>query len=600
MKMRLHSFHIPVLGLAFSIDTPLKVARFGISSVISIVDDVLIEDMRAYHSKHYGFEYIPINKNDPDYRARRITAYLDLLDNVVNDQLKKIKNESLTGNSDLVKYIGLLNDSSPLKKLYKLYKHSESASEKATLARKIKDLIRPGDINVNIMTKLDKNNTDAEGNLLPSEYSDALAALRGFANSTVKSSVVFSAGFNPRLYSYISGFPQFLPDEEGRFAKKIILKVSDFRSAVIQGKYLAKKGMWISEFRIESGLNCGGHAFPTEGYLLGPILEEFKTKRDELREELYQLCLATWKESSLGCPARPPRQKLSVQGGIGTANELKFLLDYFEVDSAGWGTPFLLVPEATNVDEETLEKLVEATEDDLYLSPASPLGIPFNNLRNTRSEKQLKERIDKKRPGSPCLKKFLVSNKEFTSSPICTASREYQYNKLKELEENGITDSSIVNGVLAKACLCEDLSAPSYINNNLDQRIPSRTAICPGPNMAYFSGKFTLKQMVDHIYGRVNLLNDTYRPNMFINELKMYIDYLSKEINKQVGTISTSWFQHIASFRINLKSGIEYYKSMIPQIECETAEYLANMKADLLNLEKQLMSILIPEAEVLV
>ncbi|MBP1655129.1 MAG: hypothetical protein H6Q28_1685, partial [Bacteroidetes bacterium] len=41
-----HTFHIPVLGLAFSVDTPLRVARFGISSVVSIVDDILIERMR--------------------------------------------------------------------------------------------------------------------------------------------------------------------------------------------------------------------------------------------------------------------------------------------------------------------------------------------------------------------------------------------------------------------------------------------------------------------------------------------------------------------------------------------------------------------------
>ena len=70
----------------------------------------------------------------------------------------------------------------------------------------------------------------------------------------------------------------FYPDENGHLRKRIILKVSDFRSALVQGKLLAKKGLWISEFRIESGLNCGGHAFPTEGLLLGPILEEFKTK----------------------------------------------------------------------------------------------------------------------------------------------------------------------------------------------------------------------------------------------------------------------------------------------------------------------------------
>ena len=31
-----HTFHIPVMGLAYTVDSPVKVARFGISSVISI------------------------------------------------------------------------------------------------------------------------------------------------------------------------------------------------------------------------------------------------------------------------------------------------------------------------------------------------------------------------------------------------------------------------------------------------------------------------------------------------------------------------------------------------------------------------------------
>ena len=44
-----HSFHIPVMGLGFTIDTPLKVSQFGIDSVISIVDDILIERMRKMY-----------------------------------------------------------------------------------------------------------------------------------------------------------------------------------------------------------------------------------------------------------------------------------------------------------------------------------------------------------------------------------------------------------------------------------------------------------------------------------------------------------------------------------------------------------------------
>ena len=68
------------MGTGFSIDTPVKVAKYGISSVISLVDDVLIEEMRKYYCQKTGENYVPITKYDEDYRARRITAYLDLVD----------------------------------------------------------------------------------------------------------------------------------------------------------------------------------------------------------------------------------------------------------------------------------------------------------------------------------------------------------------------------------------------------------------------------------------------------------------------------------------------------------------------------------------
>ena len=57
---------------------------------------------------------------------------------------------------------------------------------------------------------------------LPSEYNDAHAALRGFANSKLNSSVVLSAGMNPRLYSYMDNFDDFFPNENGELNKKII------------------------------------------------------------------------------------------------------------------------------------------------------------------------------------------------------------------------------------------------------------------------------------------------------------------------------------------------------------------------------------------
>ena len=86
-----HSFHIPVLGLSFSIDTPLRVARFGIASVISIVDDILIERMREHYANLYGKPYKAINLKDEDHRARRITAYLNLVNQIVREQMTKLK-----------------------------------------------------------------------------------------------------------------------------------------------------------------------------------------------------------------------------------------------------------------------------------------------------------------------------------------------------------------------------------------------------------------------------------------------------------------------------------------------------------------------------
>ena len=42
-----HSFHIPVMGIGFTVDTPVKVAQYGIDSVVSIVDDILLEGFQV-------------------------------------------------------------------------------------------------------------------------------------------------------------------------------------------------------------------------------------------------------------------------------------------------------------------------------------------------------------------------------------------------------------------------------------------------------------------------------------------------------------------------------------------------------------------------
>lgn len=563
-----HTFHIPVLGLAYSIDTPLKVARYGISSVVSIVDDELIERMREYHCKQNDLEYTPIYKHEHDNRARRITAYLNLLNQLINDQFSKLKEEPFEAGNDIERYFSLLPEQSVLKQGYDLLEECEG-NERKLFERMLRNRLTKGAIDVNIMAKVDKSNYSKNGEYTGDDNTDALAALRGFAESDLESSVVISAGMNPKLFSYLESFDGFYPNENGKLRKKVILKVSNYRSAIIQAKVLAKKGIWVSEFRIESGLNCGGHAFATDGLLLGPILEEFKTNRSAMAVELYEIYRAAL--TSKGRNVQEiPEQKISAQGGIGTADEDSFLRRYYHLDSTGWGSPFLLVPEATNVDKDTLQQLVNAGQDDFYLSNASPLGVPFNNFRGSSIEKQRQHRIARNRPGSACTKKYLCSNTEFTEKPICTASREYQRLKIKQLDCYQLTDTEYqkeFDKITEKVCLCEGLTASVYIKNDmLKPREKAGVSICPGPNLAYFSGIYSLDEMVGHIYGKNDLLNKSSRSNIFINELNLYIDYLTKEIANNKLEASEKKAKYLENFKQQLRQGISYYRQLIPKM----------------------------------
>ena len=281
-----HSFHIPVMGIGFTIDTPLKVAQYGMDSVISLVDDILLERLRKMYSEKFEIPYKEITNKMDDFRAKRITSYLNMMNDLATQKFEALKNSTLEKSSELKNYISMLPDSSTIKEEYK--KLTANGISFDDIKKWASKNLSMGSIDVNIMTKVDKDNY-RKNEKLPTEFNDAHAALRGFANSDLTSSVVLSAGMNPRLYSYIAQFDDFFPDANGEIKKNIILKVSDYRSALIQGKFLAKKGLWVSEYRIESGLNCGGHAFATDGFLLGPVLEEFKQNRNDFKQSIQEL-----------------------------------------------------------------------------------------------------------------------------------------------------------------------------------------------------------------------------------------------------------------------------------------------------------------------
>ncbi|GAB1464160.1 hypothetical protein [Pedobacter sp.] len=588
-----HQFHIPVLGLGFSIDTPLKVARYGISSVVSIVDDELTERMRKYHSQLNLIPFYPIDKKTENSRTKRITAYLNLLQDLVDEQFEALKQQEFVAGSDICRYFELLPDEAVIKQGYELMMEYPEGVSKKIFQDRLRQSMKKGNIDVNIMAKVDKLNFDAQGNYLGDENTDALAALRAFAESKINAAVVLSAGMNPRLYSYIEKFENFNPNSDGTFDKRIILKVSDFRSALIQAKFLAKKGLWVSEFRIESGLNCGGHAFATDGFLLGPILEDFKQNRLKMQQELQELYTKTLAAKGINL-GKLPQQKVTVQGGIGTAQENKFLLKYFNLDATGWGSPFLLVPEVTNVDEHTLLKLADAKEEDYYLSNSSPLGVLFNNFKYSSAEQQRLDRIAAGKPGSPCTKKYLVSNTEFTKEPICTASSKYQKLKIKQLNSQDLAPEAYQEAyhkITEKVCLCEGLCTSTYIKTNtLKPKESAAVAICPGPNLAFFNKVYSLDEMVKHIYGSVNLLEKVQRSHMFINELNLYIDYLQEEVQTYLNNVNEKKKKHLDNFKLQLENGIAYYKKMFAEI---SGNFSTEVKTDLLNSEKRLLNMTI-------
>lgn len=581
------------MGLSFTVDTPLKVAKYGITSVVSIIEDNLIEKMRMHYCLKNGIEYVPIDLDAPDHRAKRIEAYLNIVDELTKKEFDEMLLKDISGNAEIKKYVEMLPEDSELRILYNEIIKENDLINNIKLQTKFISLLNMGGIDVNIMTKCDNPSYDKEGNKMPDEFSDAHSALRGFAKSNLESSVVFSAGLNPRLYSYCATFDDFFPDNSGHIKKKVILKVSDFRSAHIQGKFLAKKGLIVSEFRIESGLNCGGHAFVSDGALLGPVMEEFKANREKMQSELLTICNDALRAKGKKTINEDYKIKLSVQGGVGTSAEHKFLLDYYGVDSVGWGSPFLLVPEATTVDDNTRNLLAEAKQEDYYLSNASPLGIRINNFRKSTSIMQIKQRIAKNKPGSPCIKKFLAFNTEFSEKPLCVASRTYQKKKIESLKSQNLNEEQFqkeYDKVVEKECLCEGLAVGGLITYNMqDEKRPTGVAVCPGPNLAYFNGTFTLKQIIDHIYGRGSILKEKSRSNMFVNEINLNIKYY-KEMLVEAGK-NNDLNAKMNEFKTNLLKGIQYYKEKVVEFINENNLLPQDFLNDLNKTESELIAI---------
>lgn len=588
---KVHTFHIPVMGIGFTLDTPFRVSKYGIDSVVSLVDDILIEKIRKVYCQKFEIPYHEISEKIEDFRAKRITSYLNLMNELTSRKFEEMKTAVNDKKNEIIEYFSMLPEASAIKQEF------EGLKGKYLNFNEIKSWLKEnmsiGKIDVNIMTKIDKDNY-RKGEKLPPEYNDAHAALRGFANSDLDASLVFSAGMNPRLYSYLENFDDFYPDANGYIKKRVVLKVSDYRSALIQGKFLAKKGIWVSEFRIESGLNCGGHAFATDGYLMGPILEEFKGNRLELTGILNDILIQGLKAKGKTLPGKVLSFRLTAQGGVGNSEEHEFLLDHYQLDSVGWGSPFLMVPEAVSIDRPTMKQLIAASEEDLYLSDISPLGVPFNSLRGNTKDLEKISLAKAGNPGSKCPKRYLVSNTEYTERSICTASRQFQRKKISELEQLPLSPEEFQAAkgkVIDKSCICVGLGTAALKVHKLDTSVEGDgISVCPGPNAAYFSKELSLRQMVDHIYGRIDVIDNAERPHVFVKELRLYMQYLKTKMKESFPADNKKQERYFLNFTQNLLNGIHYYEHLFDSLggrfSASKAVILQELKASKDKLEK--------------
>src|SRR5690606_28570100 len=78
----------------------------------------------------------------------------------------------------------------------------------------------------------------------------------------------------------------------------------------------------------------------------------------------------------------------------------------------------------------------------------------------------------------------------------------------------------------------------------------------------YFSREYSLKEMVDHIYGRQNLLQQVDRPHLFINELSLYMEYLRKYVEMNIEALDDKKEKYINNFKNQLSQAITYYANL--------------------------------------
>jgi hypothetical protein len=143
--------------------------------------------------------------------------------------------------------------------------------------------------------------------------------------------------------------------------------------------------------------------------------------------------------------------------------------------------------------------------------------------------------------------------------------------------------------VLDKECLCIGLSNAAVKKMNVEPFIASGAVnICPGPNIAYFGEIVSLQKMVNHIYGRTDIIQAVNRPHMFVKELCLYVDYWRELLADARGIIDSKRTAYVKTFYDNLMSGIHYYRSLTNLVSAKSGRWEGDIHQGLDDAENEL------------
>jgi hypothetical protein len=113
-------------------------------------------------------------------------------------------------------------------------------------------------------------------------------------------------------------------------------------------------------------------------------------------------------------------------------------------------------------------------------------------------------------------------------------------------------------------------------------------AICPGPNLAYFSGIYSFDHLIGHIYGRKSLLQKGDRPNMFVQELNLYIKYFQGLLTQYNLSKNDKKRKQLVAFKHQLLAGVDYYKTLLKNLSDQAASQLQLVTEELSTAKEKL------------